>query len=51
MNPVYEQLKLLEGTLSFHNRWALTILLTVVGLHFAAEFGTKIGKALYYFSH
>lgn len=51
MTNIHEELVLLDQALNPQIRWMLSAFLTVFALHFAVDFGEKLGKALYYLSH
>jgi hypothetical protein len=51
MMKIYEELVLLEQALNPQIRWMLGAFLTILTAYFSVEFGEKLGKALYYFTH
>lgn len=51
MGKISQDLVLLEQALSPQSRWILSGFFAVVGLYYATEFGVRVGKALYFFTH
>lgn len=51
MSKIDEKLVLLERRLGPRSRWVLCVFILLLAGYLGIEFGEKIGKAIYYFTH